>query len=309
MSDTFNEIGFTEQQEAAILAALEAVGLKPGANRERILFEIVTYLVDLHDNPLVVNVSVVEKRLKTMRRGLEAFLHAYTQDDAESEVLKLHLYDQKMIPTSCAECDRRKLDECEALRTEEIQFQASDPARVQAREQEQKEWMKRREEQKALEAEHPEVKDLRLSESDPQPDENPYTPERYVASLLAAVRKAQTHSIHPMIAIVEKSSNRLLNLAVWRLLEIFERETDVRPTVHKNQPRKVRDAGTEKNAEVIYGGTFLPFAVACLSPVNFVPRKSLNSAILTAYEEWNQKRSPSRHTRNEQSHPLVILLA
>ena len=60
MSDTFNETGFTEQEEEAMFAALEAVGLKPEANRKYILFEIVTYLVDLHDNP-AIGTSEVEQ--------------------------------------------------------------------------------------------------------------------------------------------------------------------------------------------------------------------------------------------------------
>jgi hypothetical protein len=41
-----------------------------------------------------------------MRRGLEAFLQAYAQDDSEGELLWAHIADQGMIPTGCAECNR-----------------------------------------------------------------------------------------------------------------------------------------------------------------------------------------------------------
>lgn len=50
MSDTFNETGYTEQEEDAFMAELKKVGLKPGVNEKQTRFEIVTTVVDLHDS-------------------------------------------------------------------------------------------------------------------------------------------------------------------------------------------------------------------------------------------------------------------
>jgi hypothetical protein len=49
MSDRFNEIGFTLQEEDACWAALKAMGLAPRVHEDKTRFEIVTTVVDLHD--------------------------------------------------------------------------------------------------------------------------------------------------------------------------------------------------------------------------------------------------------------------
>lgn len=192
MSDRFNEIGFTPEEEDACWTALTAVGLKPGANEKKIRFEIVTYLVDLHDN-LVLSAGEIRRRLEAMQAGLETFLQAYAQDDTMSEALKLHLADHWLLPPNCAECARREQQEWEGL--------VSAPTQIEGP------GFKRR-------------------DMDRQPDENRYLPERYVAELLAGVQQARTQEIPT------SRRYGVFKLAAWKLLEIFERDTGIYPKVN-----------------------------------------------------------------------------
>ncbi len=259
MSDRFNEIGFTLQEEDACWAALNAAGLKPGANEKKIRFEIVTCIVDLTEGPVrpgtVLYVGTMQNTLEGIEKAFKAAAKLY---DPSDEALKMHLDDQ--MPTteeSRTECETQQGDEWTGLaheRTVTTEFSTST------------------------------VMDAA--------DQRPYAFGRLLDVALTAVRHAKNRPVNPMITDTQKmgrAKHRAIRLAVWKLLEIFERETGIEPTVHRNPRSKVGDAGTHKYAEVIYGGTFLPFAVACLSPANLVPPQSLNSAILSAYTEWNQK--------------------
>ena len=213
MSDTFDEIGYTMEQEDACWEALKKWGLLPGVNEKKTRFEIVTTVVDLREN-LVVQARAVKHRLKAMRDGLHTFMKAYAQDDVVGEALKLHL-DKEGLP--------------------------------------------------------------------PTPEDNLYIPERYVARLLSAVRQAQTQPMHLMIAF-EQTKGLAFRRTVWKLLEIFEQDTGVRPTVSA-------DSTTEDGIT----GNASAFLIACLAPANLVDRKVLGSTILATYKEWIDARRPSPH--------------
>lgn len=263
MSDRFNEIGFTPQEEDACWEALKQVGLKPGVNEKKIRFEIVTTVVDLTDGPLppgtVLYVGTMQGTLKNIEKALKRAAKIY---DSSDEALQMHLEDQ--MPT--VEENRTDYEgQQEGAWTGALAHERTDT--------------------KISFSAEP------TNEHTIAADQRPYAFGRLLDVALTAVRHAKNRPVNPMITDMQKQGtprNRAIRLAVWKLLEIFERETGIRPTVYKNQPSKVGDAGTHKYAEVIYTGTFLPFAVACLSPTNLVPPESLNSAILAAYTEWNR---------------------
>ncbi|MBS0165518.1 MAG: hypothetical protein JSR29_05535 [Nitrospira sp.] len=245
MSNRFNEIGFTLQEENTFWEELKKVGLLPGVNEKKTRFEIVTYLVDLHDN-LVLSSGEIQRRLEAMQDGLETFLQAYAQEDTMSEALKLHLADHWLLPPNCAECARREQQAWEEL------VSASTPV---------------------------EGPGFKRRDMDRQPDENRYLPERYVAELLAGVQQARMQKI--------PTSRRyaVFKLAMWKLLEIFERDTGIYPKVHSNE---YREDGISGNA--------CEFLIACLTPTNLVKRKVLGSNIYRAYKEWHNERRSSPHT-------------
>lgn len=262
MSTNFNDIGFTPQEEDACWAALKAVGLAPGANEHKTRFEIVTCIVDLTEGPVPPGTVLYKGTMQSTLEGIEKALKAAAKlYDPSDEALKMHLDDQ--MPTMEAhQTDYEGQQEGEwtgALVHERTDTKISFSAEPTN--------------------EHTVAADLR-----------PYAFGRLLDVALTAVRHAKNRPVNRMITDMQEKGtpkNRAIRLAVWKLLEIFERETGIRPTVHKNQPSKVGDAGTHKYAEVSYSGTFYPFAVACLSPANLVPPESLNSAILAAYTEWN----------------------
>lgn len=260
MSDRFNDIGFTPQEEDACWDALTQVGLLPGVNEKKTRFEIVTTVVDLAEGPVpaaaVVYAGTMQGALEDIEKALKRAAKIY---DSSNEALQMHLEDQM-------------------------------PARAEGgtayTPQPSGEWTDLAHEQTVTKISFADDS----SSTDPA-DQRPYAFGRLLDVALAAVRQAQTRPINPMIARVQKTGapmERAFKLAVWKLLEIFERDTGVQPTVHKNQDSKVDNVGFDKYTNLIYGGTFLPFAVTCLSPANLMPPESLNSSILAAYTEWNQ---------------------
>ncbi|MBX3305643.1 MAG: hypothetical protein KF751_06250 [Nitrospira sp.] len=263
MGHNFNEIGFTQQEEDTFWEELKKVGLLPGVNEKKTRFEIVTTVVDLTEGPVpavaVVYEGTMQGALEDMEKSLTAVAKIY---DSSNEALQMHLEDQ--MPTM-----------------EEQQTDYEGP--------QEGEWTG------ALRHEQTDTKLSFSTESVSIPmdgaDQRPYAFGRLLDVALAAVRYAKNRPVNPMVARVQKTGapmDRAFKLAVWKLLEIFERDTGVPPTVHKNQSRKVRDAGTDKYTRVIFGGNFLPFAVACLSPANLILQRPLNSSIWAAYTEWNQ---------------------
>lgn len=263
MSDRFNEIGFTLQEEDACWAALVKVGLKPGANEKKIRFEIVTCIVDLTEGPVPPGTVLYKGTMQSTLEGIEKALKAAAKlYDPSDEALKMHLDDQ--MPTM----------EAHQTDYEGQQEGAWTGALVH----------ERTDTKISFSAEP-------TNEHTVAADQRPYAFGRLLDVALTAVRHAKNRPVNRMITDTQKMGapkNRAIRLAVWKLLEIFERETGVRPTVQVKQASKVEDASTEEYAKVIYTGTFLPFAVACLSPANLVPPQSLNSAILAAYTEWNR---------------------
>jgi hypothetical protein len=262
MSHNFNEIGFTLQEEDACWDALKAVGLKPGANEKKIRFEIVTTVVDLTEGPVppgtVLYVGPMQSTLEGIEKALKAAAKLY---DPSDEALKMHIDDQMPERTAGVTAYMLHPDgEWADLAHEETTTMMS-------------------------------FADAPTDESTVAADQRPYAFGRLLDVALAAVRHAKNRPVNRMITDTQKMGapkNRAIRLAVWKLLELFERETGVRPTVQAKQASKVQDASTEEYAKVLYTGTFLPFAVACLSPANLVPPQSLNSAILAAYTEWNR---------------------
>lgn len=258
MSDRFNEIGYTLEEEDACWAELVKVGLKPGANEKKIRFEFVTTVVDLTEGPVrpgtVLYVSTMQGTLEGIEKAFRAAAKLY---DPSDEALKMHLDDQ--MPTT-----EENQTACETQPGEEWTGLAHERTVTTA---------------------------FSTSTVTDAADQRPYAFGHLLDVALTAVRRAKNRPVNRMITDTQKMGapkNRAIRLAVWKLLEIFERETGVRPTVQAKQKSKVEDASTEEYAKVIYTGTFLPFAVACLSPANLVPPQSLNSAILAAYTEWNR---------------------
>lgn len=260
MSDRFNDIGFTPQEEDACWAALTAVGLLPGVNEHKTRFEIVTTVVDLAEGLArpkpVLYAGTAQHALKDIEKALKRAAATY---DSSDEALQMHLEDQ--MPT---------------METRQTDYEG----------QQEGEWTDALRHARSTEF----IFDSKSMPMDAA-DQRPYAFGRLLDVALTAVQQARARPINPMVAHVQKTGapmDRAFKFAVWKLLEIFLRDTGVQPTVHVNESRKVRDAGTDKYTTVIYGGTFLPFAVACLSPANLVLQRPLNAAILAAYTEWNQ---------------------
>lgn len=77
--------------------------------------------------------------------------------------------------------------------------------------------------------------------------------------------------------------HRAVTSALWKLIEIFERETGMAPIVSADSQTK--DGIT---------GNFCEFAILALAPTNLVERKALGSTILAVYKEWiGEGRQPS----------------
>lgn len=67
--------------------------------------------------------------------------------------------------------------------------------------------------------------------------------------------------------------------AVWKLLELFERDTGTHPIV-----------SADSSAEEGITGNACEYLLKALAPANLVERKVLGSTILAAYREWIDKR-------------------
>lgn len=116
----------------------------------------------------------------------------------------------------------------------------------------------------------------------PTPMTHRCTVRQLLDAALSAVRLAAERPVNPMIASVQEKGrrkNNAIRLAVWELLEIFELATGIRPKVSSNSHT---DDGIT--------GNVCAFLLACLAPVNLVPRTSLGRNILEAYREWNRER-------------------
>jgi hypothetical protein len=239
MGDTFDEIGFTMEQEDAFWEALRKWGLLPGVNEKKTRFEIVTLIVDAKEGPVpagtVLYEGTLQHTLKDMEKDLTAVATIY---DSSDEALQMHLDDQ--IPASA----------------EKSTF-------YEAQDEEWSGLMVHKETNSKMSFGH--LLDVALT----------------------AVRQAQTQPVNPMIIDVQKKGrpkNRAIRLVVWKLLEIFERDTGIQPKVNAYQ-----------YSEDGITGNFCEFAILALAPANLVERKVLGSNILAAYREWiDQRRKPSQ---------------
>lgn len=115
--------------------------------------------------------------------------------------------------------------------------------------------------------------------------------------LPAGRRAAEPPNPHVHIQTKGRPKDHVIRLMVRALLEIFERETGIPPTVYP-YPLLKRATKTPKSG-VEYRGTFYPFALACLAPV--FPAQELSSAILTAYNEVKRIEENNRHPASKRA--------
>jgi hypothetical protein len=249
MSDRFDEIGYALEEEDACWAALVQVGLKPGANEKKIRFEFVTTVVDLTEGPVrpgtVLYVGPMQGTLEGIEKAFRAAAKLY---DPSDDALKMHLDDQMPERTTggtayTPQSDGEWADLAHAQTTTKMSC-AEDPT----------------------------------DESTVAADQRPYAFGRLLDVALAAVQRAKNRPVNRMITDMQKMGapkNRTIRLAVWKLLEIFERETGIKPVVSANS---YADDGITGNA--------CAFLVTALAPANLVERTVLGSNILAAYREW-----------------------
>lgn len=204
-----------------MLGRAQKGGAQTRRERKKTRFEIVTCVVDLAEGlarSRTVYEGTKQDALKDMLKALKAAAKIY---DSSGEALQMHLEDQ--MPES-------------AEKSTSYESQTGE------------EWAGLVHERTATK--------ISFSENAPTDDQRPYAFGRLLDVALAAVQQAKERPINPMIAHLQKMGapmDRAFKLAVWKLLEIFERDMGVRPTVHVNPNSKVRDAGTEKYAKSIYG--------------------------------------------------------
>lgn len=249
MSDRFDEIGYTLEEEDAWWAELVKVGLKPGANEKKIRHEIVTTVVDLKEGPVppgtVLYVGTMQGTLEGIEKAFRAAAKLY---DPSDDALKMHLDDQ--MPTT-----EENRTACETQQGEE--------------------WT-------GLAHERTVTTEFSTRTVTDAADQRPYAFGHLLDVALTAVRRAKNRPVNRMITDTQtkgRPKNRTIRLAVWKLLDIFERETGIEPVVSANS-----------YAEDGITGNACAFLVTALAPANLVERTVLGSNILAAYREWIDER-------------------
>ena len=94
---------------------------------------------------------------------------------------------------------------------------------------------------------------------------------------------------------------------VTHLLWVFDRVTGKEPTFYARSrlnSRTFAQVGQEDDARTEYRGRAHPFLLACLLSLNLVPRKTLPSAMLTAYQQAKRDMRFAKKAWAEQLHAL-----